>query len=122
VDMLVARVNGQSPPQVATAQVIATEPGPVLTDDPGLALLADKRVEFEFIIFTILATQGAWDQTPILDAIGARRFGLVVLTESLDEPPRSLIAARLTEGVRAALRAAYIPAGQQDNYWLYRPA
>jgi hypothetical protein len=108
--------------QVEVAPLVASEPGPVLTDDPGLALLAGKRVEFEFIIFTILATQGVWDEGPILDAIDARQFGLVVLVESLDEPLRPLISARYTARVRAALLAAYTPAGQQSGYWFYRPS
>ena len=58
----------------------------------------------------------------ILDAIKARQFGLVVLEESLDEPPRPLISARFTEPVRTALQAAYTPAGQQAGYWFYRPS
>jgi hypothetical protein len=107
--------------QLEAARLVATEPGAVLTDDPGLALLAGKRIEFEFVIFTILAAQGVWDETPILNAINARQFGLVVLIEPLDTPPRPLIAARVTEPVRAALQAAYIPGGQQDGYWFYRP-
>ncbi|MDQ6672795.1 MAG: hypothetical protein M3069_18970 [Chloroflexota bacterium] len=108
-------------PQLELAPLVASEPGRVLTDDPGLAVLAGKRVEFEFVIFTILAAQGVWDERPILDAIGAKQFGLVVLEESLDEPPRPLISARYTPLVRAALQAAYAPAGQQAGYWLYRP-
>ena len=107
--------------QLEVAPTVAAEAGAVLTDDPGLAILAGKRVEFESVIFTILAAQGEWDETPILDAIGSRRFGLVVLQESLDEPPRPLIAARWTERVRDALRANYALAAQQAGYWLYRP-
>jgi hypothetical protein len=108
--------------QVDVAPLVASEPGPVLTDDPGLALLAGKRIEFEFVIFTILAAQGVWDERPILDAIEARRFGLVVLEVSLDEPPRPLISARYSTRVRAALQATYTPAGQQSGYWFYRPS
>ncbi|MGI9147460.1 MAG: hypothetical protein ACR2IK_13040 [Chloroflexota bacterium] len=114
--------TGGVPPQLAVASLVAAEPGRVLTDDPGLALLAGKRVEFEFVIFTILAAQGVWDEHPILEAIAARQFGLVVLEESLDEPPRPLISARYTSRVRDALQAAYTPAGQQAGYWFYRPA
>jgi hypothetical protein len=122
VDQEVARLTGQMTPRTDVVQMIATEPGAVLTDDPGLAVEAGKRVEFEFVVFTILATQGVWNEQPIVDAIGARRFGLVVLIESLDEPLRPLISARYTETVRAALQAAYAPAGQRSGYWLYRPA
>jgi hypothetical protein len=120
LDLHFGGVAAGSAAQVEVAPLVAAEPGAVLTDDPGLALLAGKRVEFEFVIFTILAAQGAWDERPILDAIAARQFGLVVLEESLDEPPRPLIAARYTARVRTALQAAYIPAGQQAGYWFYR--
>jgi hypothetical protein len=109
-------------PQIEVAPLVASEPGAVLTDDPGLALLARKRVEFESVIFTILAAEGVWDEAPILDAINARQFGLVVLDVSLDEPPRPLISARFSPRVRAALQAAYVPAGQQSGYWFYRPS
>jgi hypothetical protein len=99
---------------------VATEPGPVLTDDPDLALQAGKHVEFE-LIYTLLALQGVWDEAPVLKAIRSREFGAVVLQEPLDAPPRSLLTAHLTETVRAELRGAYAPAGQVGGYWLYRP-
>jgi hypothetical protein len=113
---------GSTVPQLEVAPLVAAEPGAVLTDDPGLALLAGKQIEFESVIFTILAAQGVWDETPILDAIHARQFGLVVLDVSLDEPPRPLISARFSTQVRAVLQAAYTPAGQQAGYWFYRPS
>jgi hypothetical protein len=121
LDQEVARATGERAPRMDLVQVIAGEPGAVLTDDPDLAVEASKRVEFEFVVFTILAMQGVWNEQPILDAITARQFSLVVLLESLDEPVRPPIAARYSEHVRAALRAAYAPAGQQSGYWLYRP-
>jgi hypothetical protein len=121
LDLHLGGATGGGAAQLGVAAVVAAEPGRVLTDDPGLAILAGKPVEFESIVFTILAVQGVWDETPILDAIRARRFGLVALTESLDDPPRPLIAARLTETVRAALRSTYAAAGQQAGYWFYRP-
>jgi hypothetical protein len=121
LDLHVQGAIGGMGPQLELAPLVAAEPGPILTDDPGLASLAGKRVEFESVIFTILASQGVWDERPILAAIAARRFGLVVVQEPLDAPPRPLIAARWTERVRAALRASYAPAAQQAGYWLYRP-
>ena len=102
------------------AAFVANEPGPVLTDDPDLALQAGKRVEFE-LIYTLLALQGVWDETPVINPIRARQFGLVVLQESLDAPPRPLLSAHLTDKVRTALRDAYVPVSQMGGYWLYRP-
>jgi hypothetical protein len=107
--------------QAEAAQSVATEPGDVLTDDPALALRAGKRIQFEFIIFTLLAHQGAWDERPILDAIRERRFGLVVLTQSLDAPVRRMIDARWSENVRQALLEAYELDGQYWGYYMYRP-
>ena len=109
-------------PQLAVAALVAAEPGEVLTDDPGLAVLAGKPLEFEFIIFTILATQHVWNEQPILDAIAGHRFGLVILSQAVDTPQPALIAARWTAAVRDALLAHYEPAGQDGGYWLYRPA
>jgi hypothetical protein len=102
------------------AAFVANEPGPLLTDDPDLALQAGKRVEFE-LIYTLLALQGVWDETPILNSIRARQFGLVVLQEPLDAAPRPLLSAHLTDKVRLALEDVYAPAGEIDGYWLYRP-
>jgi hypothetical protein len=109
-------------PQLDVAPLVAAEPGRVLSDDPGLALLSGKPMEFEFVIFTILAAQGGWDERPILEAIAAQEFSLVVLEVPLEEPPRPLISARYSPRVREALLAAYTPAGQRAAYWFYRPA
>jgi hypothetical protein len=121
VELHVAQARGTQTAQQQLAQTIAAEPGELLTDDPSLAVMAGKHVQFEFIIFTILAVQGVWDERPILDAIAARRFGLVAMIESLDAPARPLISRRLTEPVRQAIRGAYAPAGVEAGYWLYRP-
>jgi hypothetical protein len=109
-------------PQLDLASQLATHPGEVLTDDPGLVVLSGKPVEFEFIIFTILAAQRIWDEQPILQAIASHRFDLVVLSQPLDAPEPPLIAARWSPSVRDALLANYVPAGQDDGYWMYRPA
>ena len=106
--------------RLQAAAFVAKEPGPVLTDDPDLALQAGKPVEFE-LIYTLLALQGVWDEAPVLNPIRARQFGLVVLQEPLDGPPMPLLTAHLTEKVRMALRETYAPAGQIGGYRLYRP-
>jgi hypothetical protein len=77
-----------------------------------------KPILFEATIFKVLAEEGRWDEQPILEAINARYFTLVVLTHPLDKPSK---VTRLTTAVRDALAAAYAPAGENDGYWLYRP-
>jgi hypothetical protein len=111
---------GVVPMRVDTSFVrqIADEPGEVLTDNPGLAVAAGKRIVYEFQIFQLLNVEGRWAQTPILDAIRQRRFGLVALMHPLDGPT---IGTRWTPSIRDALQAAYVPAGQQSGFWLYRP-
>jgi hypothetical protein len=110
-----------SPFRVETSFVrrIAAEPGELLTDNPGLAVAAGKRISYEFQIFQLLHVEGRWSQAPILDAIGARRFSLVALMHPLDGPTQG---TRWTPSIRDALQAAYLPAGQQTGFWLYRPA
>jgi hypothetical protein len=106
--------------QAQLARTVAREPGDVLADEPGVVLAAGKTLEFE-PIFTLLAEQGLWDQSPILAEIRNRRFGLVLLSRSLDEPVPPIELERITGAVRDALREAYEPAGQQNGHWLYRP-
>ena len=96
-----------------------TETGDLLTDNSGLAVAAGKRIEFEFQIFQLLNAEGQWSEQPILDAVAARRFSLVALMHPLDGPVEG---TRWTPALRAALRAAYVPAGQQAGFWLYRPS
>jgi hypothetical protein len=97
---------------------VAREPGDVLTDNPGLAVAAGKRIAYEFQIFQLLEAEGLWSEEPILDAIAARQFGLVVLMHPLEG---SLEGTRWTPAIRKALREAYVPAGQQAGFYLYRP-
>jgi hypothetical protein len=112
--------SGFAPIRVETAFVdqLAREPGELLTDNSGLAAAAGKRVEFEFQIFQLLIAEGYWAEQPILDAVNTRRFSLVALMHPLDG---SVDGTRWTPALRAALRAAYAPAGQQSGFWLYRP-
>jgi hypothetical protein len=104
--------------QAQLAPLLSAEPGEVLTDEPALAIAAGKPVVFELVIFRLLAEQRVWDERPILEAIAARRFGLVVLESPLDFPPER---ANFSAAVREALRAAYEPAGEREGYWFYRP-
>jgi len=111
---------GSPPLRVETGFVdmIAREPGKLLTDNSGLAVAAGKRIEFEFQIFQLLQAEGHWSEQPILDAVAARRFSLVALMHPLDGPVDS---PRWTPAMRAALQTAYVPAGEMSGFWLYRP-
>jgi hypothetical protein len=118
--MAMSGPSADSARRIEAAALVANETGPVFTDDPDLALLAGKRVEFE-LIYTLLAVQHIWEETPILTPIRERRFKLVVVEEPLDAPQRPLTSQHFTDNVRSALQEAYAPAGQVAGYWLYRP-
>ena len=112
--------GGPQPYRVEASFVprIAREAGDVLTDNPGLAVAAGKRIAFEFQIFQLLEAQGLWSDEPIVKAIFARQFALVVLMHPLDGP---LQGTRWTPAIRDALRTAYVPDGRQAGFWVYRP-
>jgi hypothetical protein len=121
VNQTVQTAFAEPSPQLGVARWLADQPGEVLTDEPSLAALAGKPIEFEFIIFTILAAQHVWDEQPILEAISDRRFSLVMLTQPLETPVPKLIAARWSPAVQDALQMNYAPDGQAGAYWVYRP-
>jgi hypothetical protein len=121
VNQTVQTAFAEPSPQLEVARWLADQPGEVLTDEPSLAALAGKPIEFEFIIFTILAAQHVWDEQPILEAISDRRFSLVMLTQPLETPVPKLIAARWSPAVQDALQMNYVPDGQAGAYWVYRP-
>jgi hypothetical protein len=98
--------------------MVAHEPGELLTDNSGLAVAAGKRIEFEFQIFQLLNAEGHWSEQPILDAVATRRFALVALMHPLDGPTNG---PRWTPALRQALQRAYLPAGEMSGFWLYRP-
>ena len=104
--------------QVELAPLVAAERGQVLTDEPALAVAAGRPILFEFLIFQLLAGQGLWDERPLIEAIRARSFELVILSHPLDVAPE---LPRWTTTFRDALRVAYAPAGEREGYWLYRP-
>jgi hypothetical protein len=110
----VAGVQGQ----LAVAPLVAAEPGDILTDEPALAVGAGKPVTYEFVIFDLLVGQGQWDERPILEAVRAQRFGLVMLSTPLEAPPEQ---RRWSLALVEALRSSYTSAGTEGNYWLYRP-
>jgi hypothetical protein len=60
-----------------------------------------------------------WSEEPIVEAIEARKFDLVVLMHPIDGP---VSGTRWTPAIRDALRAAYVPESRQDGFWVYRPA
>lgn len=61
-------------------------PDPVLTDLPGIAMLAGHRPVWQPFICTQLARQKLWDQTPFLQQIETRKFSKAVFKFDLNTP------------------------------------
>jgi hypothetical protein len=112
--------GGAEPMRIDAAFVdyVAREPGELLTDNSGLAVAAGKPIEFEFQIFQLLRVDEHWSERPVLDAIGAQRFSLIALMHPLDGP---IEETRWTPALQMAMLDAYVPAGSQAGFWLYRP-
>jgi hypothetical protein len=122
-EAVLLHTTGETPSldgQVQLTHTMAQEPGTVMTDEPGVAIAAGKPIEFE-PIFTLLAEEGIWDQTPILTAIHEQRFDLIVLTESLTAPHPPFENERITLAVRNAIAADYDEIGQANDHHFYRP-
>ncbi len=122
-EAVLLHTTGETPSldgQVQLTHTMAQEPGTVMTDEPGVAIAAGKPIEFE-PIFTLLAEEGIWDQTPILTAIHEQRFDLIVLTESLTAPHPPFESERITLAVRNAIAADYDEIGQANDHYFYRP-
>ena len=81
-------------------------------------LTVTRPIEAAIVQSQLLIAEGYWSEQPILDAVAARRFSLVALMHPLDGP---LGGTRWTPAMRAALRDAYVPAGEQSGFWLYLP-
>jgi hypothetical protein len=104
--------------QISLAQMLAAESGEILTDEPALAVGAGRPIAYEFVIFDLLVGQGRWDERPILEAVEAQRFSLVMLKIPIEASSEQ---AHWSPGLVSALTAAYSLVGHADGFWLYRP-
>jgi len=94
-------------------EALAAAPGPVLAEDLGLVLAAGKEPMLEPFQFWLLAKAGMFDPAPVLERIGHRDFGAVLVGSRLRNLP----------GLMQALEASYVRAGRIDPYelWVPRP-
>ena len=66
-------------------QAIRQRPGPVLSEDPIYHLRLGRPVLFQNFIMTQLASEGKWDESPLLRRIEAREIALVVSHQKLED-------------------------------------
>jgi len=105
----------QTPTQESKAQqamlldYVKAVQGSVLCQDGGLNLLAGKEIPYQPFEFSQLLYQGIWDESPILDALVAKQFDLLVLP--FDLSTANLSQERFTPGFIQTAR---------DNYGLVK--
>lgn len=100
------------------SEQVAETPGPVLDEDMTHLLLNGKPITIQPFELTAEATVGAWDQTPFVQAIERRQFGLIVLYHPVEQ---ATIWQRFTPQMQQAMEANYCQSMQTADYYLYRP-
>ncbi len=92
--------------------------GPISSENMTLVLRAGRAVLYEPAIVKQLATQGAWDEAPLVDMIRARRFAFMLTTD--DALGRYSLR---TATVDATMRTAYpVVTAVAPGLWLNAPA
>ena len=103
--------------------IVKAADGPVLADeDMGLLPLAGRPIEFQPFELTQLAAAGSWDQQPVVDAIYAQRYAVILV---FSFPDFAVEQERWTPEMLGAIAAAYEPATEVDTAYgktvVYRP-
>jgi hypothetical protein len=101
-------------------EMLRHTPGPVLSEDMTLLVLAGKPVEFQPFDMTQLAYMGLWDQRDFVQRIANDEFSLIILRFDVAAP--SLLAStRFSSQMLAAIRAHYESVGMRAGYFVYGP-
>jgi hypothetical protein len=101
---------------------VAADPRMVLAYPLDVIVHADRPIEFEPSIYSLLASEGRWDVAPVVDAVCNGAVGLLALDEPVEAPgpsyqgfsmwPAPLLAALRTtmqlESIQAE-RYVYVP-------------
>jgi hypothetical protein len=103
--------------------LIRKESGPVLIEDPGMALVNGKEVYYQPFILTQLERQGLWNPEPLLDRIREQEFSLIVLREDIRNTPEGG-TDRMSKTLSTTLNQYYkidqvLPGAR--TYFLLRP-
>jgi hypothetical protein len=100
------------------AQVAQIE-GPVLFEEPSLALLSGRPVVYEPFMCTQLAALGAWNPAPLAAALQAQRYAAVQRTAWLRDRPGGgadviWLGDRTVPLLAGILAETYAPGGTQE--------
>ena len=92
--------------------------GPVLADTfMGLLPLSGRRLVLQPFEMKQLSESGIWDETPLLEDIRKKKFGLILLYA----PSEDTLSGVWTGSQLQAVRANYRLAGKRGNVLIYRP-
>ncbi len=97
-------------------RTVATEPGPVVSDDATLLVGAGKRVHYRPFIMAQLADAGRWDQAPFLEELEQGAVAMIIyrtepvlLHESrYTRPMRELMALRYRQAFNYRLGSSFV--------------
>ncbi|KPL86950.1 hypothetical protein SE16_12835 [Ardenticatena maritima] len=99
------------------ALVCAAE-GPVLADDMmSVLVVCGKEIYLQPFEYTHLVEDGVWDQQPLLDAIRAQQFALILMSDTAWHG----LDRHWTPEMEAAIREAYTPAERLAGTLVYHP-
>jgi hypothetical protein len=102
---------------------VRAEPGPVLAEPLDVVALAGRDIVLEPYLFSILATEGRWDPSPLVQRICSHEIGLAVLGDPLDGPGPSYQGyAFWPVPILDALRASMVLDSVHAGRFLYVPA
>lgn len=107
--------DGERSFAAAVARWGAAADGPIVSDDAGFLVATGTPLYFRPFIMTQLARSGAWDETPVVDAVRERRIALLVLQRE----PASLYGSRYTPALREAIARHYRRAGGYRTDFAY---
>lgn len=99
-------------------EMVRRTPGPVLSEDMTLLVLAGKPVEFQPFDMTQLAYMGLWDQRDFVHRIADEAFGLIILRFDV-AAPSTLAYTRFSPEMLAAIRTHYGSLGMRARYFVY---
>lgn len=123
LDMTLTRFPGEMPTRLTQSiemaeleQLVARAEGPVLADEQmGMVTLTGKRLMLQPFEMTQLAAAGVWDQTPLLEAIKAGEYDLII---QYDVP---WVRERWSPEMFAALDESYRLAAVIGNNRVFKP-
>jgi hypothetical protein len=103
----------------ALAELVAREEGPVLADEfMALLPLAGKQIAFHPFEFMQLQRVGLWDETPMVEALRAGTFPLILLYQAEDWPS---IRLRWSPALVEAIESRYGVEQQLARTLVLRP-